>query len=246
MQKTIVGWLLVSVLLLGAWLAHREAAFTRRLAAAKTDMATLRYADRAHSLADVGAEPVLLRWLLPAFALHDEARRQQAWQAYWRGDLPAAPVGAGDRKTDPTILLIRANATFRAALHDAARAGAARLDPAVEAYAEVLRADPGNADAAYNYEYVIRRRDELARQVGKPASKRAGGQEAVPAAASPTATTSSSDHPFDLPVGPTVHGWPGGPPPEGGMRKFNMVVPMRSDERKELTPGLGPETKRRG
>jgi hypothetical protein len=237
MQKTIVGWLLVSVLLLGAWLAHREAAFTRRLAAAKTDMATLRYADRAHSLADVGAEPVLLRWLLPAFALHDEARRQQAWQAYWRGDLPAAPVGAGDRKTDPTIMLIRANATFRAALRDAARAGAARLDPAVEAYAEVLRADPGNADAAYNYEYVIRRRDELARQVGKSASKRAGGQEAAPTVAKAAG---------DLPVGPTVHGWPGGPPPEGGMRKFNMVVPMRSDERKELTPGLGPETKRRG
>lgn len=238
MQKTIVGWLLVPMLLLGAWLAHREAAFTRRLAEAKADMATLRYADRAHPLADVGAEPALPRWLLSAFALHDEARRQQAWQAYWRGDLPVAPVGAGDRKTDPTIMLIRANATFRVALNDAARAGAARLDPAVEAYAEVLRADPGNRDAAYNYEYAVRRRDQIAKQ--------SGGHKTASAAASPTATTASPDHPLGLPAGPTVHGWPGGLPPEGGMRKFNMVVPMRSDERKELTPGLGPETKRRG
>lgn len=238
MQRTILVWLLIPLLFLGAWLAYREAAFTRHLAAAKTAMATL-HADRSHTPLDPDAEPVLVRWLFPAFALHGEARRQQAWQDYWDGTLSAAPVGAGDRKTDPTILLIRANATYRAALNDAIRTPAERFDPAMEAYAEVLRADPGNADAAYNYEYVIRHRDKLARQVGKPVSKRTGNQ----GAASKVVETINST---DLPVGPTVHGWPGGPPPQGQMRKFNTVVPMRSDERKELTPGLGPETKRRG
>jgi hypothetical protein len=238
MQKTLVGWLLLPMLFLGAWLAHQEAVFTRQLAAAKTAMATLRV-DHARAPIEPDAEPVLVRWLFPTFALHGEARRQQAWQDYWDGTLSAAPVGAGDRKTDPTILLIRANATYRAALNDAMRTPAERFDPAMEAYAEVLRADPGNADAAYNYEYVIRHRDELARQVGKPVFKRAGDQGAAPKVAETVNST-------DLPVGPTVHGWPGGPPPQGEMRKFNTVVPMRSDERKELTPGLGPETKRRG
>lgn len=237
MQKTIVGWLLLPMLFLGAWLAHQEATFTRRLAEAKTAMATLR-ADHSRVPIDPDAEPAPVRWLLPAFSLHQEARRQQAWQAYWDGALSAPPVGAGDRKTDPAILLIRANATYRAALTDATRTPAERFDPAMEAYAEVLRADPGNADAAYNYEYVVRRRDELARQPVKPVVKQAEGKSA------PSATETLSGG--DLPAGPTVHGWPGGPPPRGEMRKFNTVVPMRSDERKELTPGLGPETRRRG
>ena len=38
-----------------------------------------------------------------------------------------------------------------------------RLDTVIQAYAEVLRSDPGNADAAYNYEYAVRFRDSIAR-----------------------------------------------------------------------------------
>ena len=38
-----------------------------------------------------------------------------------------------------------------------------RLDGIINAYADVLRTDAGRADASYNYEYVVRFRDRLAK-----------------------------------------------------------------------------------
>ncbi len=240
MKTAIGGSLLALVLFVLAWLCHAEAGFARRLASAQENLATLRYQ------ADVplGEEPAPVRVLLPAASLATEARRHQARQAYWRAAYQQPlqqpmPADGKTRATDPQIMLISANAAFRAALGDAADQlpAAERLDPVVQAYAEVLRADPGNADAAYNYEYVVRFRDASAKRSATKLSKKS-----PPDASSPTTLTSS----LDLPNGPTVHGWPGSPPPTGQMQKFKTVVPMRSDERKELTPGLGPEMQRRG
>ena len=52
----------------------------------------------------------------------------------------------------------------------------------------------------------------------------------------------------DLPLGPTLHGAPGEPPPGADMKKFKMVVPMRPDERKQLPQGAseGEPRKKRG
>jgi hypothetical protein len=234
MKTAIGGSLLALALFAVAWLCHAEAGFTRRLASAQEHLATLRYQEDAAP----GEEPAPVRVLLPAVSLAAEARRHQARLAYWRAAYQQLmPAGDKTRATDPQIMLIGANAAFRAALGSAADKlpAAERLDPVVQAYAEVLRADPGNADAAYNYEYVARFRDASAkRSAAKPGK--------MP---SPDATTPPTIS-LDLPGGPTVHGWPGSPPPTGQMQKFKTVVPMRSNERKELTPGLGPEMKRRG
>ena len=236
MKTAIGGSLLVLALFAVAWLCHAEAGFTRRLASAQEHLATLRYQEDAAP----GEEPAPVRVLLPAVSLAAEARRHQARLAYWRAAYQQLmPAGDKTRATDPQIMLIGANAAFRAALGGAADKlpAAERLDPVVQAYAEVLRADPGNADAAYNYEYVARFRDTSA----KRSAAKLGNKPPPDANLSTPPTTSP-----DLPNGPTVHGWPGSPPPTGQMQKFKTVVPMRSDERKELTPGLGPEMKRRG
>ena len=233
-MKTAVGGSLLALALFAlAWLCHAEAGFARRLADAQEHLATLRYQEDVA----LGEEPAPVRVLLPAASLATEARRHQARQAYWRAAYQQLmPASDKARATDPQIVLIGANAAFRAALSDAAGKLplTERLDPVVQAYAEVLRADPGNVDAAYNYEYVVRFRDASAKQ------------PAVKLGKIPHAEASPPTGSLDLPSGPTVHGWPGSPPPTGQMEKFKTVVPMRSDERKELTPGLGPEMQRRG
>ena len=63
------------------------------------------------------------------------------------------------------MLLLAANAAFRASAPQGAdrRDAVERLDGVIRAYAEVLRKDPSDADAAYNYEYVVRLRDTLAK-----------------------------------------------------------------------------------
>ena len=84
-----------------------------------------------------------------------------------------------------------------------------KMDALVKQYAEILRDDPGNAEAAFNYEYLVRLRQVIA------------------ARKSPVA-------PFDaMDQGLTIHGFAGAPPEESDMKKFKMIVPMRPDERLE-------------
>ena len=130
-----------------------------------------------------------------------------------------------------------ANAAFRASMSDPADRSATveRLDRVIQAYADVLRADPDNLDASYNYEYVARFRDAFAKTKA-PRSRRSSRDAST--ASSTSASISRS--------GPTVHGRPGGPPQDVPMQQFRTVTPMRFDEREELEPGRGPRPRRRG
>ena len=96
----------------------------------------------------------------------------------------------------------------------------------LQAYAAVLKASPRHADAAYNYEYVSRVRDRVASRVpGK-----------TPPALAPVAAARAGD----LPGGPTIHGRPGGPPPEAKAEEFQVIAPMEYGDREaqpEATPG---------
>jgi hypothetical protein len=108
------------------------------------------------------------------------------------------------------------------------------LDGVVQAYADVLRKSPDLSDAAYNYEYVVKLRDQIAKGPAKSA-------RAVP---KPPA---APDFSVDLPVGPTIHGRPGGPPEGESMSDFKTVTPMRYDEREEqMDPGRGQKLRRKG
>ena len=52
--------------------------------------------------------------------------------------------------------------------------------------------------------------------------------------------------PADLPMGPTIHGRPGAPPPEAKMEDLQMLAPMEYGDREaqpEATPGGKRERK---
>mgnify|MGYP003348064043 CR=1 FL=1 len=96
----------------------------------------------------------------------------------------------------------------------------AYLDDVLKGYATVLDRDPGNRDAAYNYEFVARLRGALA-----------GGRTS--GAAEPEARSIQGEQ---------------GEPPQGTRKSdFNVIVPLRPEERQEqLDPGGGAEFKRKG
>ena len=94
-----------------------------------------------------------------------------------------------------------------------------------EAATVVLKNGGFNRDAAYNFEYVARVRDTLARAKG---------------AATPRQTRAMNSPNDDLPVGPTVHGAPGIHPPGTKGEEFEIMTPMDYGEREaqpEATPG---------
>jgi hypothetical protein len=230
-MKTVITRLSIAVLLaVSAWLSWGEAKLTARVAAAKERLATLDLQandslDPSMTLSDylpVGAQP-----------LSTDIRRTRTTVAYWLSRY-AAVMDEANGELDSEILLAAANAAFRS--HEREGGGGAvqvqRLDGVLQAYVAVLKAAPRHMDAAYNYEYVSRVRDQVARAVGKPAKDGPRVAAAVRAG--------------DLPAGPTVHGHPGGPPPEMKGEEIDVIAPMNYGDREaqpEATPGGKRERK---
>jgi hypothetical protein len=130
----------------------------------------------------------------------DQHDRLRAPASYWLGEYDAT---AGDP-------FLAANAAYRAAVRPGGdwRAVVGRLDGVVAQYAELLRANPGHPDAAYNYEFAVRYRAAIA----------ARQQNVAPEAGSPEVT---------------VHGVAGAPPDTSALKKFRVIIPMRPEERRE-------------
>lgn len=123
-------------------------------------------------------------------------------------------------------LMPRANAAYRATQRQTTPVDSATLDLVLQGYATVLRARGFDRDAAYNYEYVARLRDRLARE-RKP--------RPAPAKPQPPARATG-----DLPLGPTIHGVPGRHPDDPKGEEFEILTPMEFGEREaqpEQTPG---------
>lgn len=178
MKSTVVQIGIAVLLIIGGIALITRSGQQERLADAQRALLTLRY--------DLAAS--------------DERVRPLA--DYWRGHYQAVPADA-----DP---LLAANAAYRAALAPGGPAPAviARLDGVIKQYAEVVRNDPANEEAAYNYEFAIRYRAAVAARAA-----------ALPPVAEDT--------------GATPHGLIGGPPAGRDQRQFKMMVPMRPDERQE-------------
>ena len=217
-MRTLAGGLIIgAVLIVAGVLALGEARRMERLGLEKERLATLQYqADEP----ETASGSLVDRFSLP-FSSVQVASNQHAQFDYWRARYEAlTPLtgSTGDApSTDPALLMIAANAMFRAAAPDTpARASVDKLDTVMEAYGDALRADPANVDAAYNYEFVSRLRDTLAK--GRPLVR---ARRPVPLSE-------------DLPVGPTIHGRPGGPPDDTSMDAFKTFVPLQNDERGEL------------
>jgi hypothetical protein len=130
---------------------------------------------------------------------------ESAVAAYWTGDDERL-----NNSDDPAVKLLAANAEYRALRRAGAtwQAAVGRLDAIAKRYADVIRLQPDNEDAAYNYEFVLRLRSTIA-------NSRQGLVATEPA------------------PGLTVHGVPGAPPEETDAKKFKMIVPMLPDERQE-------------
>ena len=165
-----------------------------------------------------------------------QVRARRAAVRYWDGDydaLLALTRGQGDGEGDANLLFIAANAMYRMGQERAADPAAMlrAIDDARAAYQTVLRQTGGHADAAFNYEYMMVMRDDLAAR-----SARRG-----PAAGAPVAVS----RPVAVPH--TIHGREGGPPPGRTDEEFKVFVPEDRDERsKGTTPGGDQVRQRKG
>jgi hypothetical protein len=233
MKTIIISLLLAVVLFLGASVSWRQAKRTTDLADAHLRLATLRFSD-VDGLATNGANPVQPGWRFAVW--QDDDRKQRTAVTYWLAHYdeltPLLNSTGNAEATDPALLFAAANAAFRTSRFDVGdrKAAVERLDGVIQAYANLLRVDPGNADAAYNYEYVAKLRDSMAKN--RPRSR-----------TPPPETDAVS---ADLPRGLTIHGRPGAPPVGAETVNFKTITPMRFDEREESTPGRGKPQRRRG
>jgi hypothetical protein len=213
------SWLLqalIAILLVGAGaILWRSSEYERRVAAAERDLVTLKYDDAQTAAGQPGGR---LANLMPGASTANDAKSLASTAGYWRGEY--------DRATEnPDAKLLAANAAFRKAREAGGswQAVVGRFDTIVKQYAEILREDPNNSDAAFNYEYVVRLRAVFAAR-----------KMPVP--------------PLDAKAaGLSIHGYEGAPPEESDMKKFKMIVPMRPDERLEAEKaGKGATKVRKG
>ena len=203
-MKSVGGYITLVVLLVVAggisWFASKSEG---RLAAAEYSLVTLRY-DRAATELKEATSPGLLDPVVRR--LSPVAGDESAAAQYWTGDDEAL-----NTSDDPAVKLLAANAEYRALRRSGGpwQAAVGRLDAIAKRYADVIRLQPDNEDAAYNYEFVLRLRSTVA------------------SARQPLAPLDPAGS------GITVHGVPGAPPEESDAKKFKMIVPMLPDERQE-------------
>jgi hypothetical protein len=252
-MKSVVGPIVAAIVfaVLGAAFSLVGRTETR-LADMHKQLATLQYAG-AETLGEEVEGSLDLERRVPVVghAAESDVRDARANAGYWRTDYAAiAPQKDANgviTEKDPAILLLSANAAYRASQAASDRNEAVRrLDNVVKSYGEVLRAEAAGCeaaaaacqaravDAAFNYEYAVRARETMARGRPGPAKAIARGQAAA-------------NEEQDLPVGPTLHGRPGGPPPAVEMNQFKIVIPKRGEERKDAPDaGKGGQKIRKG
>ena len=224
-RTVILRSLAAVVLVAAAWLSWSEAQLATRVADARQQMATLQFAiddslvpSRSVSDYAPGATG----------SLSSDIRRIRASVNYWIGGYDNV-MDARSQELDADILLTAANAAFRTSRRNASapqQEQVQQLDGVLQAYAAVLKASPRHADASYNYEYVSRVRDAAASR--------------VPGKAQPAPAVTARARAGDLPDGNTIHGVPGGPPPDAKTEEFQVIAPMEYGDREaqpEATPG---------
>jgi hypothetical protein len=242
MKTTLVRMLFAGVLAAAAWLSWSESRLAARVADARHDIATLNH----DNLDDLSPARGLADYL-PGERRHlsDEIRIAKATVSYWLGRYNAVAADTDSGQADADMLLAAANAAFREAQRDPGTGPAAvqRLDGVLQAYASAMKAVPqGDAlaseavakQAAYNYEFVARLRDQVARSPQGKAAKIGPVTPAKPMFGG------------DLPLGATIHGTPGAPPPDAKMEELQMIAPMEYGDREaqpEATPGVRRERK---
>lgn len=237
MRAFVIRLVIAAVLFAAGAAVWAEARVARRVADAYQRLATLHY-DVDDRIGTVNS--ALDQLPLQMNTLNTDVRRHRAMVTYWRNEFGAltAPLDAAEQQVtlaDPALMLIRTNAAFRESLtHLGDPSILEKFDAIANDYAEVLRKDPTLADASYNFEFVVGFRDRIAKM--RPRDRVTKGP-----LRNPDPTTSA-----DLPMGPTLYGFPGGPPPDLPGAEFKTITPMPSEERDDVDPGRGVAPRRRG
>ncbi len=207
------------------WLAGQA---DRRVADVHQQLATLQYEAAGRSGADV-EQSLDLERRLPVVGpravadVHEAQTTARYWAADYSGIQPQHDATPAASDSDPTSLLLAANAAFRASQGSTDRTDTLRrLDGAIKTYSDALKASSQQFDLAYNFEYAVRVRDAIGRSKPGAAAKNANA-----------AGKKTSNEPSDLPAGPTLHGRPGAPPSKTEMSQFKIVIPKRGEERKD-------------
>jgi hypothetical protein len=221
MKSAAAQLVLVIVLVIAGAALWTVGAAEQRLAAAERTLVTLRYQQAAEALETAPATNAIERVIADVTGMAEDAEATKRQVAYWMGDFEQFL----QRDDDVAVKMLAADASYRAlrAQGGTWQSVTTRLDAIAKRYADVVREQPGNEDAAYNYEFIVRLRS------------------AVAAAKQPIA-------PLDLDeIGLTIHGHRGGPPEGSDTKKFKMIVPMRPDERMEAEQaGRGAQKTRKG
>lgn len=215
-MRAVIGYLIVAAVLAGAGAVLWSGSdLERRVAAAERDLVTLRYQEAGARA--VEPPPAWSSYLPGAGKTVEDARALSATSKYWDGDYKAVAA-------DPNAKLLAANAAYRALRQEGGswQNVVGRLDGVVKMYADVLREEPTNAEAAFNFEYATRLRAVIAAR-----------RQAVAAQNSAEKLT--------------IHGGVGEVPVDADAKKFKMIVPMRPDERQEAEKaGKGATRVRKG
>jgi malate synthase len=196
-MRAAIGLALAAAMFAGvAVVASRMATVERHLADTREALATQDYPQAAGSADAVDASLGLARYV-PGFGdrVQREARVYNAAVAYWQRDYDTlVPEGA-----DPVSSIEEGNAELQRLVANAAyrknqkrytdtAATKQALQESASNYLTVLKSGSWHEDAAYNYEYVIRLRDEQARGRRPPqgeddAQKADNGQGGAPSEA---------------------------------------------------------------
>ena len=155
-MKSAAAPVVIAAILVGAGgLAWSAANRELRLAEAEREVVSLQFESAAATLAELSQPNPLLR-VVPGADTRAVARLD-ATRQYWR-------AGYDQVRTGDDVPLLAANAAYRAVERDGAswQVAVGQFDDLVKRYADVLRNDPTNEDAAYNYEFVVRRRAAIA------------------------------------------------------------------------------------
>ena len=234
-MKTLVVYVIAAAVLLAAGEAVRRAShIEQQLAAAEADLATLSpdSADAEYSQVE---QELSLAGRLPFVGdpLMADVRQEHAMVAYWRADYAGVPASEADlarSDVDPDLVFLAANASYRSVIGKrTGQAGAQDLDGVLRIYTMLLKKSPGYADGADNYEFVVRLRIILARNKGNAGDAKGGNANR------------------NQPPPPSVHGDHGSPPVDTPPDQFNVIVPLRPEERGELMKaGTGAPRQRKG
>ena len=169
-MKAVYVYVIGAVVLAGVgFVAFGVAGFEREMAAVEENVATLGYSQAEANLAAAEGYATYARWV-PGVSGRAQAdmRAHRATLQYWQRKydelLPrdADPVGAVEGESTDIQLLV-ANGAYRVGQTRATNKESAIqvLNEAITGYMAVLKSDDWDERAAYNYEYLVRLRDEL-------------------------------------------------------------------------------------